>query len=105
MRRSVPPLSPPALISYSQIFQWPVQAGWPPIVDVFDAGQFIANTIFLPSNDTDGSVTSPLPCVKRAVMLCSGALGEDFSRMIRSPPAANGLAVSGLSVTVLARIA
>ena len=35
--------------------------------------------IFLPSYETSGSEASPLPCVKRAVMLCSGALGEDFS--------------------------
>ena len=36
-------------MSYSQMFQAPVQAGTPLTFDVFDPGQFIAKTIFLPS--------------------------------------------------------
>src|SRR6202007_3191009 len=105
MRRSVPPVRPPAVMSYSQMLNLPAHAGWAGIFAVFEVGQFIANTIFLPSYETEGSTTSPLPCVNCAVMLCSGALGEDFSRMIRSPPGANGFAVSGLIVTVFDRIA
>ena len=49
MRRKLPPVSPPVLMSYSQMFQWPVQAGTPSMVDVLLAGQFIEKTIFLPS--------------------------------------------------------
>src|SRR5262245_57319156 len=38
-------------------------------------------------------------------MLCSGALGDDFSRMIRSPPAANGAPSVGFMPSVLTRLA
>ncbi len=92
-------------MSYSQMFQRPVHAGWSPIFDVFDVGQRIANTIFLPSYETSGSDASPVPCVNCAVMLCSGALGEDFSRMIRSPPGAEGAPLVGFIRIVLARFA
>src|SRR5471032_2025754 len=98
MRRYVPPAMPPVVMSYSQMFQWPVQAGPPAIVDVFDAGQFIAKRIFLPSYDTSGALASPLPCVNCAVMLCSGALGDAFSRIIRSPPGAVGAPLVGLKL-------
>ena len=57
--------------------QRPVQAGLPSICAVLAAGQRIAKTIFLPSYETSGSDASPLPCVKRAVTLCSAALGDD----------------------------
>ena len=50
----------------------------------------------MPSYDTSGAFTSPLPCVIAAVMLCSGALGDAFSRMIRSPPGAVGAPLVGL---------
>ena len=105
MRRNVPPAKPPVVMSYSQMFQRPVHAGAPLIVAVFAAGQRIAKTIFLPSYDTSGSEASPTPCVKRAVMLCSGALAEDFSRTIRSPPAANGAPLVGFIDRVLTRFA
>ena len=110
MRRKVPavrpaPVVPLALMSYSQTFQWPVQAGWPPIVEVFDVGQRIENTIFLPSYEVSGPDASPLPCVNCAVMLCSAALADDFSRMKRSPPAALGAPLVGLAPIVLTRIA
>ena len=64
-----------------------------PIIEVLSAGQRIAKTIFLPSYETSGSETSPRPCVNCAVTLCSGALAEDFSRIIRSPPARDRRAV------------
>jgi len=63
MRLNVPPVRPPTVMSYSQMFQWPVQAGPPSIVEVLEVGQRIANTIFLPSYETSGPVASPLPCV------------------------------------------
>ena len=44
-------------MSYSQMFQWPVHKG------SLAGGQFIENTIFLPSNETSGSETSPVPFV------------------------------------------
>ena len=90
-------------MSYSQMFQWPVQAGTPPMVEVFDVGQRIEKTIFLPSYETSGSEASPLPCVNLRVRLCSGALGEDFSRTIRSPPGADGVPSVGFMPSVLTR--
>ena len=36
-------------MSYSQMFQAPVQAATSPIFEVFEVGHFIENTIFLPS--------------------------------------------------------
>src|SRR5262245_12127299 len=105
MRRKLPPPSPPLVMSYSQMFQRPVHAGWPSSVcDVLDVGQRIANTSFLPSYDTSGSDASPLPCVKRAVRLCSGALADDFSRMKRSPPSPAGAPLVGFMLIVLGRI-
>ncbi len=77
-------------MSYSQMFQAPVQALAEPIIDVLLVGQRIENMIFLPSYETSGVWTSPTPCVNWAVMLCSSALAEDFSRIIRSPPGALG---------------
>src|SRR5512136_1120227 len=105
MRRRLPPDRPPAVMSYSQRFQRPVQAGTPPTVDVLLAGQRSANTIFRPSYDTSGSDTSPLPCVTAAVTLSSRALGDDFSRIIRSPPAANGAPLVGFRRSVVDRLA
>ena len=105
MRRSVPPARPPVVMSYSQMFQRPVQAGTPPIVDVLEVGQRIAKTIFLPSYETSGSDASPTPCVMEAVMLCSGALGEDFSRIIRSPPGALGVPSVGFIDIAVERLA
>jgi hypothetical protein len=97
-RRNVPPVSPPVVMSYSQMFQWPVQAGWPSdVFDVFDAGQRIEKISFLPSYDTSGPDASPLPCVNCAVMLCSTALADDFSRIIRSPPGAVGAPLVGFA--------
>ena len=89
-------------MSYSQMFQRPVQAGTPSIVAGFEAGHFMEKTSFLPSYDTSGSDASPLGTpaasrVKREVMLCSGALGDDFSRMMRSPPGALGEPLVGFS--------
>ena len=46
-----------------------------------------------------------MPCVNGAVMLCSTALADDFSRIIRSPPGALGPPVVGFIEIVLARIA
>ena len=104
-RRNVPPVRPPVVMSYSQMFQWPVQAGAPPICTALSAGQRIENRIFLPSHDTSGVAASPLPSVNCAVMLCSGALGEDFSRIIRSPPGAVGAPLVGFRPIVLTRLA
>ncbi len=103
-RRNVPPVRPPVVMSYSQMFQWPVQAGAPPMVTALEAGQRIENRIFLPSQETSGVAASPLPSVNCAVMLCSGALGEDFSRIIRSPPGAVGAPLVGFSPMVLTRL-
>src|SRR5689334_21949966 len=75
------------------------------MVTGFDAGQRIEKTVFLPAYDTSGLITSPLPIVNCAVMLCSMALGEDFSRIIRSPPGAVGPALSGFAPIVLTRCA
>src|SRR6516164_1760308 len=105
MRRNVPPVRPPVVMSYSQMFQWPVQAATPPMVTALSAGQRIENRIFLPSHDTSGVEASPLPSVNCAVMLCSGALGEDFSRIIRSPPGAVGAPLVGFRPIVLTRMA
>ena len=91
-------------MSYSQMFQRPVHAALP-MAALLLVGQRIAKTIFLPSYETSGSDTSPLPCVKCAVTLCSGALGDDFSRMIRSPPAANGAPSVGFMLSELTRLA
>src|ERR1700761_1873997 len=104
-RRNVPPVRPPVVMSYSQMFQWPVQAATPPICTALLVGQRIENRIFLPSHDTSGVSTSPLPIVNCAVMLCSGALGEDFSRIIRSPPGAVGAPLVGFRPIVLTRCA
>src|SRR5512134_1489058 len=104
MRRKLP-LDSPADMSYSQMFQRPVQAGTPPTLDVLLVGQRSANTIFLPSYETSGSDTSPAPCVIAAVTLNSRALGEDFSRIIRSPPEANGAPLVGLTFSVVERFA
>jgi hypothetical protein len=104
MRRKLP-LESPADMSYSQMFQRPVQAATPPTDDVLLAGQRIANTIFLPSYDTSGSETSPVPWVMAAVTLNSRALGDDFSRIIRSPPGANGAPLVGLTFSVVERLA
>src|SRR4051812_20905543 len=104
-RRNVPPVSPPVVMSYSQMFQWPVQAATPPMVTALLAGQRIENRIFLPSHDTSGVAASPLPSVNCAVMLCSGALGDDFSRIIRSPPSALGAPLVGFRPIVLTRLA
>ena len=93
------------VVSYSQMFHMPVHAATPLIVDVLVVGHFIENTIFLPSYDTSGSEASPLPWVKRAVRLYSIALADDFSRSIRSPPAANGVPSVGLRPIVLTRFA
>src|ERR1700749_4657141 len=103
--RNVPPVRPRVVMSYSQMFQWPVQAGTPPICTALLELQRIENRIFLPSHDTSGVWTSPLPIVNCAVMLCSGALGEDFSRIIRSPPSAVGPELVGFSAIVLTRLA
>ena len=92
-------------MSYSQMFQWPVQAATPPTLDVLLVGQRIANTIFLPSYDTSGSDTSPLPWVIAAVTLNSRALGDDSSRIIRSPPLANGAPLVGLTFSEVERLA
>ena len=40
---------------------------------------------------TSGSLASPTPGVKRAVRLCSVALGLDFPRRVRSPTSAVGV--------------
>jgi hypothetical protein len=90
-------------MSYSQMFQRPVHAGWPPTVDVLVVGHLSEKMIFFPSYDTSGSDASPLPCVMLAVTLCAGALGEDFSRMMRSPPAALGAPLVGFIDMLLAR--
>jgi hypothetical protein len=103
--RKLPPDRPPDVMSYSQMFQRPVQAGTPPTDEVLLVGQRIANTIFRPSYDTSGSDTSPLPCVMGAVTLNSRALGEDFSRTIRSPPGANGAPLVGFTLSVVDRFA
>jgi hypothetical protein len=105
MRRRLPPARPPLVVSYSQMFHWPVQAGTPSMVAVLLLGQRIEKTIFLPSYDTSGSDTSPLPCVIAAVTLISRALAEDFSRMIRSPPGALGVPSVGFMLSVTARLA
>src|SRR5471032_1647978 len=105
MRRNVPPVRPPVVMSYSQMFQWPVQAATPPMVTAFALGQRIENRIFLPSHDTSGVDASPWPSVNCAVMLCSGALGDDFSRIIRSPPGAVGAPLVGFRPIVLTRLA
>ena len=105
MRRKLPPARPPDVMSYSQMFQRPVHAATPPTDDVLLAGQRIANTIFLPSYDTSGSDTSPLPWVMGAVTLNSRALGDDFSRTIRSPPGANGAPLVGLTLSAVERFA
>src|SRR5262249_54665195 len=49
-------------------------------------GLRIANTIFVPSNETSGWATSPWPLVREAVIFVSLPLGEDLSRMKRPPP-------------------
>jgi hypothetical protein len=49
MRRNEPPARPPLVMSYSQMFQRPVQAAAPPTVEVLVVGHLSANTIFLPS--------------------------------------------------------
>jgi hypothetical protein len=90
-------------MSYSQMFQAPVQAGTAPILDVFDAGQRMAKTTFLPSYETSGLWTSPTPWVNWAVTLCSVALADDFSLIIKSPPGALGPPLVGLMLIVLAR--
>ena len=91
------------MVSYSQMFHMPVHAGAPLIIDVLLVGHFIEKTIFLPSYDTSGSEASPLPWVNWAVRLCSIALADDFSRSIRSPPAAKGVPSVGLRPSVLTR--
>src|SRR5450755_3996474 len=101
MRRKVPPFRPPVVMSYSQMFQRPVHAGAPSIVAVFDAGQRIEKTSFLPSNETSGLCASPLPCVNCDVMLISLALAEAFSRIMRSPPGADPPTVVGFAAIVL----
>ena len=92
------------MVSYSQMFQRPVQAAAPSMVDVLVVGQVIEKTTFLPSYETSGSDTSPLPCVMPAVTLNSRALADDFSRMIRSPPGALGVPSVGLSPTVFSAL-
>ena len=96
-------------MSYSQTFQRPVQAGTVPpavvMVAVLLAGQRIENTTFLPSYETSGSDASPLPCVKRAVRLCSTALALLFSRSIRSPPGALLAPSVGFMLSAEARMA
>jgi hypothetical protein len=77
----------------------------PSTVAVLLAGQRIANTTFLPSALASGSETSPTPLVKRAVRLCSRALGLLFSRSIRSPPGAVGVPSVGFMPTAVARLA
>ena len=72
---------------------------------MFEAIQRIEKAIFLPSYETSGSDTSPLPCVMAAVTLISRALAEDFSRMIRSPPGALGVPSVGFMFSVTARLA
>ena len=85
------------LLSCSQMFQRPVQAAIGVVlpatvmVAVLAAGRRIAKTIFLPSSLTSGSLASPTPGVKRAVRLCSVALGLDFPRSVRSPTSAVGV--------------
>jgi hypothetical protein len=91
-------------MSYSQMFQRPVQAGWPSIWYGLELGHVSAKTTFFPSYDTSGSETSPRPLVMAKVTLCSGALGEDFSRIIRSPPGALGAALVGLIRIAVERI-
>src|SRR6056297_881677 len=59
-------------------------------------GPRMENSTRSPSNDTSGSETSPSPCVKAAVRFSSGALGDDRSLSIRSPPAAKLAASVGL---------
>ena len=61
MRRNVPPVKPPVVMSYSQTFQRPVHAGTLLIVAVFDVGQRIENTIFLPSYEVSGRRRRPCP--------------------------------------------
>jgi len=75
------------------------------MADVLLRGHRSANTIFLPSYDTSGSDTSPLPCVIAAVTLNSRAEGDERSRMMRSPPAANGAPLVGLMRTAVERLA
>src|SRR6056297_1687621 len=59
-------------------------------------GPRIENSTRSPSKDTSGSETSPSPCVKAAVRFSSGALGEDKSFIIKSPPAPKLAASVGL---------
>lgn len=92
-------------MSYSQMFQRPVQAAPPSMVEVFAVGQRIENTILRPSYDTSGSDTSPTPCVIDAVTLISAALGDDCSRTMRSPPGAVGVPSVGFMFSVFARFA
>ena len=99
----MPPVTPPVVMSYSQMFQRPVHAGWPPVVAVFAAGQRIAKMIFLPSYETSGSDASPTPCVNCAVRLYSVALGDDFSRTSKSPPAPDGAPLVGFMLIELGR--
>ena len=92
-------------MSYSHRFQRPVQAGKVPTLAGLVVGQRIAKTSFLPSYETSGLATSPWPWVNCAVMLCSMALADDFSRMMRSPPSALGAPLVGLARIELTRFA
>src|SRR4051812_22788689 len=75
------------------------------MVTALELGQRIEKTSFLPSYDTSGVDASPLPIVNCAVRLCSIALGEDFSRTMRSPPGAVGAPFVGFAPIVLTRFA
>src|ERR1700712_261908 len=44
-RLNVPPTRPPVVMSYSQIFQWLVQAGTSPIFTALELGQRLENRI------------------------------------------------------------
>src|SRR5215470_12571715 len=68
------------------------------------AGLRMANTIFVPSNDTSGWLTSPWPLVREPVILVSVPLGEDLSRMKRSPPCAVVTASVGLPKAAVGRL-
>src|SRR5262249_32600342 len=67
-------------------------------------GLRMANTIFAPSNDTSGWLTSPWPLVRDPVTLVSVPLGEDLSRMKRSPPCAVVTASVGLPKAAVGRL-
>ena len=76
-----PPVSPPVLMSYSQMFQRPVQAGAPSMVAGLVAGQLHREDDLLPSYDTSGPTRRRWP-LGVARELRSGCAPARWARLL-----------------------